>query len=226
MPFYLKDEFPILSGEVTEPRKGNWHAEFEVQAPDPVIGELTSFRLYDVKWEGRITKGGVYAGRRWVYIEGGKGDLRGILPAKDYQQQPVRIPAQDILTKFNMKLSTQYADSVLNERLTTWVRVQGPASSQFSQLISHYGDYYWRVLSDSTVGIFSNEKNYSKKEFELFTDYQIMHYDPTWLRTTIAIGGKEKMVTHFKTFLDVDADYIVHKVDSNKLRTLVWQRNP
>lgn len=211
---------------MTIPRKGNWHARFQIQGPDPKIGDLTHFIIYDEQWDGRITRGGVYAGSRWVYVQGDKKELTTILAAKDYQQQPVRIPAQDILSKLDMNISSIYTDAVLQQRLTTWVRVQAPASNQLTQLISHFGDYYWRVLSDGTVGIFSNDRNYSKKELELFTDYQVMHNDPTWLRTTVAIGGRNRMITHFRTFLDKDADYIVHQIDDNKLRTVVWERNP
>lgn len=210
---------------MTEPRKGIWHAQFNIDGPDPVIGELTHFIIYDTRWDGRITRGGVYAGQRYVYIEGGKGDLRGILPAKDYQQQPLRIPLQDILGKVNMNLAIQN-DSIINERLTTWVRVQAAASNQISSLVNHFGDYYWRILPDATVRIFNNGQNYAQKIFEEFIDYQLMHYDPVWKCSTIALGGRNRMITHSSTFLAKDADYITHTITENKLRTKVWERDP
>lgn len=233
MPFYLKNEFPILFGEISIPRKGNLRAYLEIDGPDPILGEHTFFTIYDEKWEGIITRGGAFAGRRWVEITGGKALLTPILSDKDYQQQPLRIPIQDILSSVskisqqNMNLNSQYdLDGILNQRLTTWVRVQAPASNQLGALVKHFGDYYWRVLSDGSLGVFNNERNYAQKVFEQPRDYQLMNYDPIWKCSTIAISGQNKMITHFKTFLDKDADYIVHKLDNSKLRTLVWERNP
>ena len=229
MSYYFEannQQSTILEGYLELPLDVNWYGEIEIEAGViPPEGTVCKITVLDQQWICRAGPGGNWHNRARLRVAGGcgqqqspvGGDITKRLKPKDYQQIPVRIPIQDILRDCNMKLANQ--PDVLNKRLTTWVRMAGPASTALILLLKQY-NHYFRVLEDGSVGIYDAAQTYAKATYVKDIDYQEMDFDPIKRKYVIAVNTK--LITHSDSFVAQDADLITHLIDSSKLRTLVY----
>ena len=142
------DGIDILRASITLPRIGVWWADVELDTSESIIGNV-EIRYENWSLAGTIASGGESVfGRTRMRIVGGRGCLGLNVSAKAYRGVPMRIPIVDSATEAGETVSptARWGLSIL---LTSWLRIQSPASQAIGML-ARKGGFAWRFLPDGT----------------------------------------------------------------------------
>lgn len=224
-------QLTLIGGYIEVPRKANWFAELSFESGNvPKEGDLCKITAYDKQFKGCVGPGGNWHSKAAVRIRGGVGydlftgepkpslgDLAQKLDPKDYQDVPVRIPLRDILTACGMRLDASRPAPILEERLSSWVRCAGPASTEVERLLEPYGCYY-RVLASGDVGVFDDSVNYVETRLVEDQDFQELDYDPILKQYVMA--PDRRLIDHFSSPDGRECDIVTHHVSPHRIRTV------
>jgi len=150
----------VADGDYLPGFSGNWTAHLELSdLVEPPTGKIT------LTWLGRALSGQVLrggrstAGRVFVYVAGGNGDLGApippVLPAKAYRNVQVRVVLADIMVASGESLSSTSEASIMARSLATWPRRNDTACALLDDLARELG-VIWRVLPDGSIYFGSN----------------------------------------------------------------------
>ncbi|MFO0658896.1 MAG: hypothetical protein U0165_03545 [Polyangiaceae bacterium] len=143
--------FPVFEAELVMPIRGAWTASVQIDAEAELSGRVT-LSYKGATWSCSIIASGIYGGRCLVRLVGGAGGLGTPLEAKHYRDVTVRAVLDDVFRASGEKLSPTVLDAVIDQKLPTWTRASGNASSAIGDIAEKLG-LSWRVLRDGTVWI-------------------------------------------------------------------------
>ena len=142
---------PLLSGTVTLPRQGVWHADLELDAAEAPIGSVLLQIGSALSLRGTVVRSGIFAGQVRVWVVGGAGGLGRQLEPKWYLGAPRRLPLVDLLEGAGERLSATTDAALLDEVLTPgWTRLRGTAAEALARLLEGTGAG-WRMLPDGSL---------------------------------------------------------------------------
>lgn len=145
------NEASILSGRVTLPRQGVWHAELVLLAEQPPSGGVTVRLGAALSLRGTVVRSGVFAGQVRVWVVGGAGGLQRQLEPKWYLGAPRRLPLVDLVEEAGERLATTADPALLDEVLSPgWTRVRATAAEALGRLLEGTGAS-WRILPDGSL---------------------------------------------------------------------------
>lgn len=136
----------VIRGSISLPKRGAWTSKLEVDTTLSMSGGVT---LDPIGLVGTIVRGSAFADGVRLFIVGGNGGLRRIVPAFGYQSIPARTVALDILTYAGERLDPS---SDVGGNLSHWGRKESTAGDALSALCEHL-DRIWRVLPNGNVWI-------------------------------------------------------------------------
>jgi hypothetical protein len=144
---------PVLSGALTMPIVGTWHANLDLDAPVAPTGRI-SIDWDGVPFSGTVVRSGAdEGGRSQALIVGGAGGFSKVLTGKYYASGPtLKIIVADILSEAGETLSSTADASVLSHVVARWERTAGTAGYSLTAALDDAGAT-WRVLSDGTVWV-------------------------------------------------------------------------
>ncbi len=133
---------PVLHGEITHPRVGNWTATLDLVSETVITGSAV-LKSFDDRWtlSGFVVRAEVFADTLRVFLVGGKGGLSKVIAARAYVKVPARTVAQDILEAAGEKLASA---SKIEGQLERWSYTEGRADSALTELAEFLG-LTWRV---------------------------------------------------------------------------------
>jgi hypothetical protein len=142
----------ILSGQVTLPRSGVWHAELDIDAPTAPAPGATVLQIgAALKLRGTITQSGIFSGRVRVRVCGGAGTLSRELAPRWYEGAPLSLPLRDLVEEAGERLSAACDPDLVAIVLDPgWSRLPGPAGESLGRLLDETGAT-WRVLPDGSI---------------------------------------------------------------------------
>jgi hypothetical protein len=142
---------PILSGTVTLPRQGVWHAHLVLSAASAPTGAAVLQVGPSLRLQGTVVRSGLYAGEVRAYVVGGAGRLQTELPPRWYRGAPRELPLRDLCDEAGEQLSPSSDAVLLAEILSPgWARVRGPAAAALGRLLDGTGAS-WRLLPDGRL---------------------------------------------------------------------------
>lgn len=142
---------PILSGTVTLPRQGVWHAELVLSAATAPAGAVDLQVGPSLRLQGTVVRSGLFAGEVRVYVVGGAGKLSTELLPRWYEGAPRELPLRDLCDEAGERLSPASDPVLLAEVLSPgWTRLRGTASTALSRLLEGTGAS-WRILPDGRL---------------------------------------------------------------------------
>jgi hypothetical protein len=153
MSFATLAGYPILSGSVTLPRQGVWHADLVIDADAAPSGPAALGLGAALTLQGTVQRSGIFAGEVRVRVVGGKGLLQTELSPQWYVGAPVSVPLRDLVEGAGEVLSSTCDTGVLGTVLEPgWARLSGEAGVALGQLLEGLGAT-WRVLPDGSVWV-------------------------------------------------------------------------
>ena len=147
---------PVVRATIIRPRIGVWHADLEVDAADAAgFAGPVELSLYDgaIVLSGTARRSGQTRNTVYVRVVGGADGLGGELPARGYQNVPLRIPLADVLSAAGETLSPASDAGVLATSLAFWARGQMSAGKALTALLAAAGAPSWRILADGTLWV-------------------------------------------------------------------------
>lgn len=144
----------VLSGAITLPVDGAWHADLEVDAPTLLAGAVT----LDMSDGARLLKGTVvrasdFRSRIRVEVVGGAGKLGEVLPAKPYRNVTARTVLVDSLLAGGERLSAYSDPVVLGRAISRWARPAGMLRDTLDAIVAGTPGAVWRVRADGEVWV-------------------------------------------------------------------------
>lgn len=206
----------IILATVSMPRVGVWHADLELASETAISGRVT-FTIEGVAFTGTVLRGGLDGGRVKAKIVGGAGMLSKELAAKFYVAPNVRQVLQDILNETGEALSSTADAAILNASLPKWERTKGPASRALVALLDASGAT-WRILRDGTLWIGKDTFPEANVEHNLL--------DEDWINGVTDIAPTAPDLLPGVTFRDRQISYVIHRLESSKLRTEAYVKQP
>lgn len=144
---------PVLSGTVTMPRQGVWHADLVLDAPVAPSGRVTLTLGASLRLEGTVVASSVHAGETTARVVAGAGTLGRELGPRWYQGAPLGLPLRDLVEEAGERLSSACDADVLAVVLEPgWGRARGPAAEALGRLLEGTGAT-WRFLPDGTLWV-------------------------------------------------------------------------
>lgn len=141
---------PILSGEITHPRKGAWTASLDIVSETILAGRI-ELKSFDDRWRliGTAIRAEVFADSLRVFVVAGNGGLAKQVKAKGYTKAPAKTIVDDLLGEVGEKLS---ASAKVPGTLESWTRIEGRADEALTDLVEFLG-LTWRVDPTGEVWI-------------------------------------------------------------------------
>jgi len=210
---------PIVSGSISMPHIGAWHATIQQSGVEPIEGSVT-LEIDGISFTGTALPGrsGRSGSRARAKIVGGAGGLSKTLPAKQYANGvSVRTVVGDILRETGETLSGNSSEPTLGSSLPSWQRVEGPASRALVAILDAVGAI-WRLERDGTVLV----------TVEAYPDTTVEHVllDEDWSAGVILIRPQAPDLLPGVTFLVHQIKYVRHDFDGNGMRTRAYLEPP
>ena len=173
----------VLAMELHRPGVGRWFALVDLDGVDAPSGPVT-IDIADgaLKLVGFAERTGVFADRVRLRVEGGFGGLSKEIPARFYQNVPVRILFSDLLGAVGEKLSPKSDADFLNTMLPKWTRSSGPAVNAISSLLWKFPGIGWRTDDSGDGTIWLGRETWPT----ITMDYDLIDEDPADRRIVIA----------------------------------------
>jgi hypothetical protein len=206
------NDAPVLTGELSMPRVGAWHAKIQSPGDEALSGSVTIVS-HGLTFSGTVVRSGVDGGRVLTRVVGGTGKLPTELPAKNYANAvgvKVRQVVADLLREAGETLSADSEGAVLDRTLAKWERSKGTASDALRDILEPFGAA-WRVLRDGTVWVGA----------VAYPEQEIAHVllDEDWIGGSIEIAPEAPELRPAVTFLGQPISYVVHSLEPGALRT-------
>jgi len=200
----------ILSGEVSMPRIGAWHADLSVDAE--VLGGSVTLVFEGVELKGTVLRSGLYGGRVGARIVGGAGGISKEIVVKNYAAgagTKISAVVADILRETGEKLAATSDQSVLGRTLATWERIAGPASHALVNVLDKAGAV-WRVLRDGTIWV----------GVATYPEATVEHVliDEDWVNGILTIAPEKADLEPGTTFRGQKIEEVVHRLSPGSLR--------
>lgn len=195
---------PVFHAVIAFPRFGAWHADLAIASAVVPTGQVTlTFGTGAISWKGFAYRGGAPFETATLRIVGGAGGIAtgAQLTSQAYQNTPLSIPLQDILTATGETLSPNADPTVLNAGLRTWNRLAGPAGMAVSALVSAVGAS-WRFMPDGTLWVGQETWPTDTEAYTLLNDspmygeQEVFADAPNMRPGTILSGRKVSYVQH------------------------------
>lgn len=203
---------PAMSGRVTMPRYGAWHATFMVDTD--AVADVTGACSIAIEGGATLTgtsyRVGDFEGRVSVWIVGGAAKLPTALVGKFYDAAPVRTILADIATESGEAIAATADVATLATLLPRWMRCAGTAGRCLATLTTVLG-VPWRMLDDGTIWV-------GPESYAAYTgEYDLMDTDPVCDRITIAdetCGLRPGMTIEGR-----NVSYVEHVLTDETIRT-------
>jgi hypothetical protein len=206
----------VLEARIHLPRQGRWWADLAVNtdAPDKLTGAVTLVLSDTLTLVGTALRVGEYAGTVTCSIVGGAGGLQKVLKPKAYQGVPLRLPLQDALAEVGEALSPTSDADALNEMLSKWIRMSGPAMGELEALLGEAPDgTVCRVLADGTVWV-------GQETWPEATTKATVLQDLRWCGQ-VELGVEAPELLPGTTFMDRKVEHVEHRLSPESVRTIV-----
>lgn len=199
----------ILSGVVSIPRTGCWHASLRVDSDREITGRVT-IDLDGVSYVGTAIRGGVWRGSAEVKVVAGAAGLARQAQARYYRGAPVRLPLEALLADAGDVLAPSSDAAILGTVLPRWATTAAPVSHGLLALVEAAGAS-WRSLPDGSVWV--GRETWPPVEI----DHEVTDEDP-------AAGWVEIWSERFRlrpgvTFAGKRVSYVEYHVEPTRLRT-------
>ena len=205
--------FPVIALEMRMPLTGIWSGEISIQTDKDIKGPVTIKIENGMSFTGVSIRSAVWLGKVNARIVGGKGGLSNIVECKSYNQISASIIVKDILSLTGETLSSK--SSPLSDRID-WVRIKSTAGSQLDLLTKSLG-YNWRFLIDGTLWIGKETWPAAPKiKFDKMDEMANIAWKLYCSDTFFVLPGM--------TFDSSKAHYVLHLIDSKKMRTEVFSQ--
>lgn len=205
----------LLTAAVTEPLRGAWVLDVEVEA----TAELPAFVTAELgattaRFTGTVVRGGL-ANDRWVArIVGGRGGLSKVLESRYYTAVPVKTVLSDLMRDSGEELDGTVLPAILGHSLARWMRPEGPTQSALDDLANELG-VTWRVTRAGKVWLGA----------ERWPALTVPHgeYTPGPSAGSVSIAPAEApLVRPGVTFLSKRVANVTTTVSGGKLRQVIW----
>lgn len=144
-------EVDVVSGAVTLPRCGAWHADLVVSADAPPSGNLVA-ALSEVDMPAHVQRAELVGGMVHLRIVGGNGGLAKLARAKHYRNPLVRHVLGDLLADAGEAMSSNCTPAVATTALPYWTSLGLPTGELVQALADIAGaDVVWRVQFNGVV---------------------------------------------------------------------------
>lgn len=186
---------------------GTWTAYAVLAEADQAPTGKVTLLFFGLELQGFVIRSGTAEGQASLLIAGGNGGLWAELPPRAYQQAPLRLPLQDLLTAAGEQLSPFSTTPVLQASLPAWVRRRGEAGRSLDHLADAAGAV-WRVQPDGLVFVGLDTWT-EAPDF----DRTLVHSDPVAARDDLApivpgvlpgqtLGGRKVGTVHYQATAD------------------------
>lgn len=207
--------YAVISGEIALPRSGVWTADLVVDhATAADLSGRVTIALGALSFQGTAFRVGVTLETVMLRVVGGAGGMATVLPAKQYQGVPIRIPVTDALSGAGELLAPDADPGVLGQFLKGWVRMKQQASTALAALLASAGAT-WRVRANGSVWVGS----------ELWPVTQLGNYDLVRQDQHLGlfeIAADLPSIYPGESFLGQQVSYVEHNVTASRLRTQIW----
>lgn len=217
----MADAFATANGHALNsvkihiPRQGVWHGDLALSGDDALDVPLL-VNINGVEFHGQGSRVSVYEGTGLAHFSGGRGGFGRPITPKAYQNVPVSIPLNDILSAAGEELSSSADPNVLNQQLARWTTMGGTAGNALAALVDSLDDVHWRVLIDGRLWI-------GKETWpEMNPDGQVLVEDI--VGDSAILYFEEPSLIPGTSFRGRHVSYVEHSLDGedSSLRTHVW----
>jgi hypothetical protein len=203
----------VASGKLTLPRVGVWHAERLVVDLDAVPSGAITATLSEVDMPAHIQRAELIRGMVQMRIVGGAGGLGLVARPKHYRNTTVGHVARDLLTDVRETLSTASPTETLNKPLSYWTSLRLPTGALMQALCDTVGAS-WRVWHNGTVWI--GQETWPACP----ADVRVIEADASSAHQVV--GTDSQGIWPGTTLAGRRVDLVVHEIDPEKPRSLVW----
>jgi len=208
------NELSVVEGTIRLPRIGVWHADLRLdntQLPSGSVKLESEDKALSL--QGTVLRGEVWHERVEVRIVGGAGRFHKSLPAKFYEQVPLRLVLEDICREVGERLSTASDTSLLQIPLTRWTRFEGPAFATLHTLMG-VCQGSWRLLPSGELWLGKE----SWPEWKEPVD--ILMYDSA--KGFVEIASPLLSLTPGVSVQGKRISHVTHRIQAGKVRTEAW----
>ena len=206
----------VLEARIHLPRQGRWWADLAVNtnALDKLTGAVTLVLSDSLTLVGTAVRVGEYAGTVTCSIVGGAGGLQKVLKPKAYQGVPLRLPLQDALAEVGEVLAPTSDAGALDQMLSKWIRMSGPAMGELETLLGEAPDgSVCRVLADGAVWVGTETWP------EVSTKATVLQ-DLRWCGQ-VELGVEAPVLLPGTTFMVRKVEHVEHRLSPESVRTIV-----
>jgi hypothetical protein len=214
-------EQPVISGVISLPRVGVWHAELRVDSEIDFDSAAVTISVNggELDLVGVVTRALQYEGVNQVRIVGGAAGMQRSPTPKFYGGSSVGPVLADIAGDVGETISDADSGGVTEGGLHAWTTIRAPAGRQLTELLRPIAGAVWRILPDGSL--WAGIETWPVSEVG-DDDWQPLAYDH-WngvlelgmLSPTLQPGttlGSDK----------VRIDRVEHRIDRDSVRTFAW----
>ena len=205
----------LLIAVVTEPIRGAWVADVEVESAADLPASVTIELGTGASFVGTVVRGGVFAGRWVARIVGGAGGLSRDVESRYYDATPARTVLDGIATDSGETLDTAILPTVLGHSLSRWMRPIGFPQYALDDLADELGAT-WRVTRAGRIWVGVDRWPALSAPAAEIT--------PGPSAGTVSIAPAEAaLVRPGVTYLGKRVSLVTTTLQGGKLRQVVWQ---